>query len=85
MPYLIENLTERPVLFLLSTGEELRLAPRETSSEFKELEVKNNPKIQKLMDRRVIALHEMRGQKKTPAPAKIEEKKKPIPGSSKEK
>ena len=81
MPYQIENLTMRPVLLSLTTGETLRLAPRETSSAFRDVEVKNNPKIQKLQDQRVIALHEMQQReapvpdKDAPDPAEIEEGK----------
>jgi hypothetical protein len=66
MPYEIENLTMRPVLLSLTSGQTLRLAPRETSSELKDVEVKNNPKVQKLQERRVIALHEVEQQGEPP-------------------
>lgn len=91
MPYQIENLAMRPVLLSLTTGETLRLAPRETSSELKDVEIKNNPKIQKLQDQRVIALHEMQQReapihdKDAPDPAKIEEGKEYPSGSARKK
>jgi hypothetical protein len=85
MPYQIENLTMRPVLLSLTTGETLRLAPRETSSAFRDVEVKNNPNIQKLQGQRVISLHEMQGQKEAPVPAEIEEGKESPSGSARKK
>ena len=60
MPYEIENLTMRPVLLSLTSGETLRLSPRETSSQLRDVEVSNNPKIQKLKEQCVIALNETR-------------------------
>jgi hypothetical protein len=59
MPCKIENLTMRPVLLWLTSGRTLRLAPRETSSALGEVEVKNNPKIEKLQKRRIITLHKV--------------------------
>jgi hypothetical protein len=59
MPCIIENLTMRPVLLPLTSGRTLRLAPRETSSALREVEVTNNPKIEKLQKRRIITLHKV--------------------------
>lgn len=75
MPYQIENLTMRPVIFSLTTGETLRLSSKEISSELRDVEVKNNPKIQKLVDQRIVALYEMQAQKKVHVTAEIEEGK----------
>jgi hypothetical protein len=66
----------RPVLLSLNSGQTLRLAPRETSSELKDVEVKNNPKVHKLQERRAIAVHEAEeGKIPPPAPGR----KKPNP------
>jgi len=81
MPVTIENLTNRPVLLRLNSGQTLHLAPRTTSGEIREVEVKGNAKAQKLLDRRVIALHKIeekkrstRGRKKSKAEPTKEEK-----------
>ena len=52
----IENLSGRKILIRLSSGQTLHIAPRATSEELSDVEVQN-PKVQKLQDRRVIALH----------------------------
>ena len=85
MPYQIENLTIRPVLMSLTTGDTMRLAPRETSSKLRDVEVNNNSKIQKLHAQRVIALHEIQGQKEVSVPAGIEEGKELPSGSARKK
>ena len=77
MPYQIENLTMRPVIFSLTTGETLRLSPRSTSSELRDAEVINNTNIQDLVDQRILALYEIQEQKKTPAATGIEEERLP--------
>ncbi|MGH7775205.1 MAG: hypothetical protein ACREQA_23510 [Candidatus Binatia bacterium] len=74
MPYKIENLTMRPVLLPLTSGQTLRLAPRETSSELRDVEVINNLKVQKLQERRVIALHDVAQQKEAPVCSEVEER-----------
>lgn len=73
MPVTIENLTNRPVLLRLNSGQTLHLAPRTTSGEIREVEVKGNAKVQKLEGWRVITLH------------KVEEKKRPARGPKKRK
>jgi hypothetical protein len=73
MPVTVENLTNRPVLLRLNSGQTLHLAPRTTSGEILDVEVKSNAKVQKLQDRRVIALH------------KVEEKKRSTRGPRKKK
>ncbi|MCP4428740.1 MAG: hypothetical protein GY803_30005 [Chloroflexi bacterium] len=64
MPVKIENITSRPVLLRLNSGQTLHLAPRKTSEEIREVEVSNNAKVQKLQERHVIAL------RKAPKPKK---------------
>ena len=65
MPVKIQNLTNRPVLLRLNSGQTLHLAPRTTSSEIREVEVKSNSKVQKLEGRRVIALHKVEEEKRS--------------------
>jgi hypothetical protein len=60
MPVRLENLTDRPVLLTLSTGDTLRLSPWETSESLEELEVQASPKVEKLVARGVITVHEPR-------------------------
>jgi hypothetical protein len=57
MPVTIENLTDRPVLLTLSSGETLRLAPGQRFPGLEDVEVKNNPKVDKLVMQRVVAIH----------------------------
>jgi hypothetical protein len=56
----IENITDRKVVVRLSSGETLHIAPRTTSDELNDVEVQN-AKIEKLLQRRMIALHQTRG------------------------
>lgn len=53
----IENKTERLVLLSLNSGTALHLAPGTTSEQLPEAEVDNNPKVQKLREQRIIAVH----------------------------
>lgn len=62
----IENLTNRPILLRCNSGETLHVAPRTISAEIPDVEVRNNPKVQKLLDLHVITLHEA-GKGKHPA------------------
>jgi hypothetical protein len=62
----IENLTMRPVLLSLTSGPTLRLAPRAISPELREVEVKNNLKVQKLQERRIIRLHKVEQKEEAP-------------------
>jgi hypothetical protein len=72
----IENLTNRPVFLRLNSGSTLHLTPRATSSEIRDVEVNKNTKAQKLLARRVIALHEVANQERPTAGSK-EEKAEP--------
>lgn len=72
----IENLTDRPVIFQLNSGQGLHLAPYGSSEEIQEVEVRENAKVQKLQERRVIALHQVEEER---------EQKKDSTRSSKEK
>jgi hypothetical protein len=53
----IENLTNRPVLLRCNSGEALHIAPRATSADIPDVEVKGNRTVEKLKDRHVIAWH----------------------------
>ncbi|MGA1870569.1 MAG: hypothetical protein ACMUJM_18695 [bacterium] len=57
MSVFIENLTNRLVLLRLNSGQTLHLAPRASSREIPDIEVRKNLKVQKLLDRHIIALH----------------------------
>ena len=57
MPVKIQNCTKRLVSVRLNGGETVHIAPRTFSPGFPEVEVNGNPKVQKLLDRCVIALH----------------------------
>ena len=76
MPVKIENITSRPVLLRLNSGQTLHLAPRTTSKEVREVEVSNNARVQKLRDRHVIALHKLLKPKKSGGGAKSSPQKK---------
>ena len=71
----IQNLTNRPVLLRLNSGRTLHLAPRATSGELRDVEVEGTAKakIEKLVRKGVIALHD--SAKK--APPKTKRKKAP--------
>ena len=60
MSVFIENLTNRPVLLRLNSGQTLHLAPRATSRKISEIEVTKNLKVQKLQNRHIIALHKVK-------------------------
>jgi len=75
MPVSIENLTNRPVLLRLNSGQTLHLAPHSTSAEIIEVEVKGNSKVQRLQERHVISLQEVK--KNEHIPVKPKEKKNP--------
>lgn len=74
MPVKIENLTDRPVLLRLNSGQTLHLPPRETSSEIRDSEVNDNDKVKKLKEKlNVISMHQV---KKNAASSKKPKKKK---------
>ncbi len=57
MSVVIENVTNRPVLLRLNSGKTLHLAASITSTEILEVEVNNNSKVKKLLERKIINLH----------------------------
>ncbi len=57
MSVTIENLTTRPVLLPLNSGQTLHLAPRLTSAPLLDVEVEQNAKVEKLQGQNVIAVH----------------------------
>ncbi len=59
MPVTIRNLTSRPMLVPLNSGETLRLSPRQTSQELAEAEVNDNLKINRLRGRHAIAVEQI--------------------------
>ncbi|MBV7328186.1 hypothetical protein KFU94_07975 [Chloroflexi bacterium TSY] len=77
----IQNVTNRPVLLRLNSGRTLHLDPRGTSSEIRNVEVKNNAKVQKLQERRIIALHEVK-EKKPPTRGPKKNKAEPTKAES---
>lgn len=56
MPVDIRNLTPRFVLVPLNSGRTLRLSPGQTSGELPDVEVQNNPKVDKLVRQHTIAV-----------------------------
>ncbi len=72
----IENLTNRPVLLRLNSGQSLHLAARTTTTEIPDVDVRNNARVEKLRDRHIIDLHEAKKMGRTTA---IAEKKKTKP------
>lgn len=75
MSFKIENLTNSPVLLRLNNGRTLHLAPRTTSSDIMDVEVNQNAKVQKLKDRHVITLHEVKKKEQPAAGPKGEKAK----------
>jgi hypothetical protein len=49
-------LTSRPIVVPLGSGSTLRLSPGQTSDEIPDVEVQNNPKVEKLKDQGVIVV-----------------------------
>jgi hypothetical protein len=74
MPVEIRNLTLRPVLMRLNSGASLHLSPGMTSEAIAEGEISRNEKVQKLQDKRVIALIEVKGRVPKATPPKGEGK-----------
>jgi hypothetical protein len=52
----IRNLTQRPVIIRCNSGEALHLAPGIASDVIPDAEVRDNPKIRKLVNQYIIAL-----------------------------
>ena len=52
----IRNLTNELVLVRCNSGVTLHIAPRAESEELMDVEVAQNPSVQKLLDRHVVAL-----------------------------
>ena len=53
----LENLTDRPVLLPLASGESLRLSPRDTSEPLEDHEVQASTRVEKLVAQGVITVH----------------------------
>ncbi len=66
----IQNLSNRPVLLRLNSGQTLHIDPRKTSEEVLDVEIERNAKASKLVARRVIALREMGKDARAPADSK---------------
>ena len=73
--FIFENASNKPVRFRSNGGVDLRLAPRATSSEIAEIQISNNPKIQKLMDLGSLIRHEVKEKKESSAGLKAKEAK----------
>jgi hypothetical protein len=52
----VSNLERRPVAFRGNTGESFHLAPLEREREIRALELEGNPKVEKLLRDRVLAV-----------------------------
>ena len=72
----LKNLSNRPVLLRLNSGETLHIAPRQLSGEITEGEILNNQMIKKLVKRSVITKLETKNQKKKSESSKIKSQKK---------
>jgi hypothetical protein len=59
MPKRVQNLTRNPVHVPLTTGSTLRLSPGQTSDELQDVELMNNPMVDKLKGRNVIAVEDV--------------------------
>jgi len=70
MPVKIQNLSNRPVLLRLNSGQTLHIDPRKTSGEVMNVEVERNTKVDKLVARRIIALHKVDAKARAPAGSK---------------
>jgi hypothetical protein len=87
----IQNLTDRQVILRLNSGKSLYIDPGSTSGQVLEIELKGNPMVRKLRDRRVIALYPVEAQKEdapvsetaAPAPKTIEKPKEKTKSKSK--
>jgi hypothetical protein len=73
MPVKIENSTNKPVMLRFNSGQTIYLGPKVTSKEIMDVEVKNNHKVQKLKDRHIITLHEVKEEKPPASPKKEQE------------
>jgi len=69
MPVTIRNLTPRPVIVPLNSGTNLRLSPGEVSGDVQDVELKENPKVDKLLHRRAIAVEPRTEEAAAPADA----------------
>jgi hypothetical protein len=58
MPVIITNLSSTPIIVPLNSGASLRVSPGTVSDAIPEVEVKDNPKIDKLLGQRVIAVED---------------------------
>jgi hypothetical protein len=65
----ITNLTNRPVIFSLSSGTTLHLSPRATSSDLPDVEIKNNAKVEKLQRQFIISVDQDASPQAPEAPA----------------
>lgn len=77
MPTKITNLSSRVVFVSLNSGSTLRLSPRATSEEVADVEIKSNPKVEKLQQLRLIAVEPITDQPSSskPKPAKAKSEK----------
>jgi len=58
MPKRIENLSRRPILFLLASGDPMRLSPGAVSGSLADVEVTGDEKIDGLVARGIIVVHD---------------------------
>jgi hypothetical protein len=68
MPYTISNLSSSPIIVALNSGRNLRLSPGTSSEDIRDAELKDNAKVNKLKQQRLIAI-EQRGDAPSPEAA----------------
>ena len=78
----ITNLASRVVFVSLNSGSTLRLSPGTSSEELADVEIKSNPKIEKLQKLRLIGVEEVTDQ---PRSSKLKEAKTESETPAKEK
>jgi hypothetical protein len=76
MPVAIKNLSSRPIYVPLNSGANLRLSPGEIAENVHDVELKDNSKIEKLRNQRIIAVAdaqaEVAGAAEPPKPAETD-------------
>ncbi len=63
MAKVLRNLTDRPVLLTLSSGETLRLSPRQEFDEVEDVDVSHSDKLDQLVAAGVITIDDVKGSK----------------------
>lgn len=67
MPVVITNLSSTPILVPLNSGGSLRVSPGKVSDAVPDIEVKDSPKIDKLLSQRAISVESQSEDEAKPA------------------